>query len=381
MKKKEVDNNLNNEFLRNYDESELLKWENEELNFRQIKREINSYSKTITLSYEHFEYLYKRDEPKISIIIQINNENNIKPLYASIFNQSLKDIEIIFIIDFKNDKINKIIEEFMKLDKRIVLIKHDQNNKAFYSRNDWIKNAKGKYIIFVGQDDLIINNILEKIYVTAEKNNLDITRFHTISGNFKIMEMLDSNIKNGIVYQPKIKDIFYFGNSKNLYDILIKKEILLKAFDFIDIEFIKEQFEIYEEEMIFYGIIKFSKAYGFLDQYGYFYNIKNHDPIIITELNTNKINQIFKGLFMIMKFFYLQSEQNRKEKLLVAFQFFYSKIFIYKDYIQYLTEEFDYIIEILDIYLKSSFLISCEKFFLLFFKSKILERKIQKSKK
>ena len=254
MKKREVENNLKYEFLQNIKPSQQIALNNEELNIVKIKREINCYSQKITLSYEHLEYLYKRDKPKISIIIQINNnETDLSPLYGSIFNQSLKDIEIIFIIDFNKDKLINIIEEYMKLDKRIVLIKTDQNKISFYSRHEWIKNAKGKYILFIEPEDLIINNILEKSYITAEKYNLNITQFQTISGNFKIMEIsdLNLNIKNGIIYYPNIKDIFYFNKTKNLFDILIRKELLLRAFEFIDIEFIKEDFEINEEEMIF----------------------------------------------------------------------------------------------------------------------------------
>jgi len=385
MKKREVESNLKYEFLQNIKPSQQIALNNEELNIVKIKREINCYSQKITLSYEHLEYLYKRDKPKISIIIQINNnETDLSPLYGSIFNQSLKDIEIIFIIDFNKDKLINIIEEYMKLDKRIVLIKTDQNKISFYSRHEWIKNAKGKYILFIEPEDLIINNILEKSYITAEKYNLNITQFQTISGNFKIMEIsdLNLNIKNGIIYYPNIKDIFYFGKTKNLFDILIRKELLLRAFEFIDIEFIKEDFEINEEEMIFYGLIRFSRSYGYMDQVGYFYNNDKHYSIIKAKFEINNINKIFKSLFMIMRFFYIQSEESRKEKLLVAFQFFYSKIFIYKKYIQYLTEGFDYIIDILDIYLKSTFLVNDEKFFIRLFKSEILEKmlKIKKGK-
>ena len=104
-----------------------------------------------------------------------NKEKYIKPLYASIQRQSLKDIEIIFVDDLSKDKSIEIIEEYMKKDKRIILIKHEKNRRTFYSRNEAAKIAKGKYLLIIDPDDLIINNILEKSYITAEKNNLDIT--------------------------------------------------------------------------------------------------------------------------------------------------------------------------------------------------------------
>ena len=150
------------------------------MNIKAVKQEINKYSKQITLSYE----------PKISLIIPVyNKEKYIKPLYASIQRQSLKDIEIIFVDDLSKDKSIEIIEEFMKIDKRIILIKHDKNRRNFYSRNETAKISKGKYLLIIGSDDLIINNILEKSYITAENNNLDITQFYIIWGNFKKMEL------------------------------------------------------------------------------------------------------------------------------------------------------------------------------------------------
>ena len=82
MKKREVESNLKYEFLQNIKPSQQIALNNEELNIVKIKREINCYSQKITLSYEHLEYLYKRDKPKISIIIQINNnETDLSPLY------------------------------------------------------------------------------------------------------------------------------------------------------------------------------------------------------------------------------------------------------------------------------------------------------------
>ena len=113
-----------------------------------------------------------------SLIIPVyNKEKYIKSLYASIRRQSLKDIEIIFVDDLSKDKSIEIIEEFMIIDKRIILIKHDKNRRNFYSRNETAKISKGKYLLIIGSDDLIINNILEKSYINPENNKF---RYNTI---------------------------------------------------------------------------------------------------------------------------------------------------------------------------------------------------------
>ena len=54
-------------------------------------------------------------------------------IYASIQQQELKDIEIIFIDDASTDNSSFVIKDLMKLDKRISYIKNNINKKQFYS--------------------------------------------------------------------------------------------------------------------------------------------------------------------------------------------------------------------------------------------------------
>ena len=62
----------------------------------------------------------------------------------------MKDIEIIFIDDASEDNSAKIIHNLMEKDKRKILF------------------SKGKYILIVDPDDLLLNNILIKAFETAK---------------------------------------------------------------------------------------------------------------------------------------------------------------------------------------------------------------------
>ena len=57
--------------------------------------------------------------------------------------------------DASKDKSIKIINEFIKTDKRIKLIKNKINRGSLYARYKGASLAKGKYIIFVDSDDII----------------------------------------------------------------------------------------------------------------------------------------------------------------------------------------------------------------------------------
>ena len=379
---------LERNLVRNFSETDLednpqsssiepLYWRNEKnLHIKRVKREINSYTKKLTLSYDDKEDFIKRENPKISLVIPVyNKEKFLLPLYKSIQNQSLKDIEIIFVDDNSSDKSVKLIEEFMKEDKRIVLIKHDVNFRTFYSRNEGVRQAKGKYILFIDPDDLILNNILEKSYETAEKNNLDIVQFYFLMGNHKISELSNEfKYKSGILYQPKLKQIFYYGQTRNLWDKLIKRDILIKSEEFMREEFKNERYEVHDDDALFYGLIKIADSFGFLEQIGYFYNINIPDSTTKTKFNREKINKIFKALFTIMKYYFIQSDDNRKEKFMVGYQFFFSKVYVYKNYIKYMNEGFELVLDTLNLYLKSNYILNSEKYFLQVFKDNVMNQ-------
>ena len=378
--------NLERNLMRNFSEIDStptpsegvpLYWKDEKkLNIQKVKREINSYIKDPVLSFNNKEDFIKRENPKVSLIIPVyNKETFLLPLYKSIQNQSMKDIEIIFIDDNSSDNSVKLIEEFMKEDKRITLVKHDTNYRTFYSRNEGVRLAHGKYVLLIDPDDLIVNDILEKSYETAEMNNLDIVQFYFLMGNFKVSELSTHfKYKSGILYQPQIKEIFYYGQTRNIWDKLIKREVLIKSENFMNEEFKKERYEVHDDDAIFFGIIKSAESFGFLEQIGYFYNINIPDSTTKTKFNKEKINKIFQALFTIMKYYYVQSEDNRKEKFLVGYQFFFNKVYVYKNYIKYMDREFQLVLEVLNLYIKSPYILNSEKYFLQKFKAKVMDQ-------
>ena len=110
-------------------------------------------------------------------------------IYASIHQQELKDIEIIFIDDASTDNSSFVIKDLMKLDKRISYIKNNINKKQFYSINLGVLYSNGEYILSIDPDDLLLNNILIKVYKTSKYYNLDILQFYMLSG----MNLLKKN--------------------------------------------------------------------------------------------------------------------------------------------------------------------------------------------
>ena len=87
------------------------------------------------------------NEPLVSIITPVYNaERFLSDTIKSVQNQTYKNWEILLIDDCSKDNSAQIIKEFQKYDNRIKYIKLKKNSGASVSRNEGIRNAKGRFI-------------------------------------------------------------------------------------------------------------------------------------------------------------------------------------------------------------------------------------------
>ena len=111
----------------------------------------------------------------ISIIVPVYNlENYIEKCIESLIKQTSTNIEIILINDGSIDNSSKILDKFVKMDKRIKVI-HKTNEGVSKARNIGLENANGQYITFVDGDDTVEKNYVEFLYKSIINNNVDIS--------------------------------------------------------------------------------------------------------------------------------------------------------------------------------------------------------------
>ena len=219
----------------NFITSDKIYWRNNTIiNLTKVNEEISNYE-NMTPTFNNKEELYKRENPKVSIVIPVYNQAKfVKKIYVCFEKQTLKDIEIIFVDDWSKDNSSKTIEELMEIDKRVVYIKNEENRGVFYSRSNGILHAKGEYILLVDIDDYILNDILIKAYETAKMYNLDVLHFYAMAGDFK-KNILWSVLKfrSGIIRGNEVKNVFFRGTTRNIWDKLVKREVYVKSINFM----------------------------------------------------------------------------------------------------------------------------------------------------
>ena len=357
--------------------NEKIYWKNQtDLEIEKSIEEVKN-SKLLDISFENCFDFYKRENPKVSLIITVYNQGYyLKSLYSHILKQELKDIEIIFVDDASTDDSPLIINKLMEKDKRINYLKNDINRQQFYSINYGVLNSKGEYILSIDADDFLLNNILIKAYETAKAYDLDILQFYMLSG-MTLWETM--KYKSGIICNNEnIRNIYYYGLTRNLPDKLIRRTIFIKAINFMDKKLYNEDYHIHTDDTAFFGIIRFANSYGFLEQIGYFYNQAPNrgQKENITKDKISIINRDIKSLFNIMKYFILQSDNSIIEKNNIPYRFFieHAKKKL-KNGMKYLTKDFDFYIEVLNLYLDCPFFTKEKKQIFKKMKQKIIIKK------
>jgi len=116
---------------------------------------------------------------QISVIITIyNREKYIEKCARSLFEQTLRRIEYIFVDDASTDKSVSILHDIMKeYPDRIPLINFiclEKNKGRAIARQMGINQAKGDYVIHVDSDDWVDNNMMELLYKKARETDADI---------------------------------------------------------------------------------------------------------------------------------------------------------------------------------------------------------------
>lgn len=118
----------------------------------------------------------------VSILVPIYNvENFIEKCSVSLFEQTYKNIEYIFVNDCSPDHsieiLEKVAQNYPNRIDSIKVINHDVNKGLAGARNTAILSAKGDYVLHVDSDDFIERTTVEKLIKKAQDDCADIVVF------------------------------------------------------------------------------------------------------------------------------------------------------------------------------------------------------------
>ncbi|MCW4000980.1 MAG: glycosyltransferase [Candidatus Bathyarchaeota archaeon] len=149
----------------------------------------------------------------------------------SVLNQTFKDLELIIIDDGSTDGSQKIIEKYQSADPRVKAVFHSKNMGIPRTINDAFTLARGKYVAFIGSDDVWAPAKLERQLAVMEKHPDAIvwSQAQIIDADGALTGQLVTDLlrtpkqKSGNLFQELLREDVVFGQS-----LLVKAETAKK---------------------------------------------------------------------------------------------------------------------------------------------------------
>lgn len=122
--------------------------------------------------------------PKVSICVPVYKvEKYIEKCARSLFEQTLEDIEYIFVNDCSPDRsfdvLRKVIEDYPN--RFVKLVEHERNMGPGVARQTAAFMATGEYIYFPDSDDWLELEMMEELYEKTKSEDVDILVFRYVS--------------------------------------------------------------------------------------------------------------------------------------------------------------------------------------------------------
>lgn len=109
---------------------------------------------------------------KASIIIPVYNaENSLRKCVESLVYGEEKDIEIVLIEDCSQDRSWELCEELAREYYIVKCFRNSENKGVSYTRNQGVKMASGKYILFVDSDDWVSGKYVKELLNAMQQNS------------------------------------------------------------------------------------------------------------------------------------------------------------------------------------------------------------------
>lgn len=230
-------------------------------------------------------------KPKVTVVVPVYNaEIYLEECLASIFDQTLKDIQIICVDDGSTDNSFKILWKYN--DKITVLSTH--NKGASHARNIAFELVKGTYTAFLDADDTIPKNYLEVLYKEAKVSKADVvvTGFNFIRGNFFMKFKNSLAVGTYTTFSDKLRSLY----NGALWNKLFKTSLIRKN------KLIFEEGRVWEDNLFVIQALYYSKILNVIYEPCYNYRVNSNSVTNNEEFQYKRIEDARYIFTKTMKF-------------------------------------------------------------------------------
>lgn len=232
----------------------------------------------------------------VSIPIALYNKRQYLPRsMGSILNQTLKNIEIIICDDGSTDGSYEYVQNLSLIDKRINIIRFEQNQGAYVARITAVRHSHGEFIFFCDADDRVAPEAAESDYNLAIQTGADIVEHIEEYIRGKRHSIFPWNPPNfTVAYTDTIVKEFLANRLNwNLHRKIIRRTVFLRAIDIIE-EDLPDKFLVISEDLLLFGPIYMLTKKMVVNPrilYYYYHNPRSNSKARIKELGTREKQQ------------------------------------------------------------------------------------------
>lgn len=160
----------------------------------------------------------------ISVILPVyNGEKYLREAIDSVLNQTFSEFELICINDGSCDTTEFILNEYSKVDSRVIVVSRD-NKGLIYSLNEAISLSKYKYIARMDADDICHPERLMKQFLFLKKN----PSISIVGSSYSLIDESGKKIgmRKPASYSFLIKSFLLFGSSFGHPTVMFNRDIM-----------------------------------------------------------------------------------------------------------------------------------------------------------
>lgn len=229
------------------------------------------------------------DLPLVSVIVPFYNaEKYIVRCACSLFEQTLLNVEFIFVNDCSTDltveTLSSLVNKYPNREPLVKIISHETNKGVAVARNTGLYHATGQYIAYVDADDWVEKEMMAELYGKAKADDADV-----VGCNW----LLSFQDKERKMWQPVAKTprecilLMMRGTMKwNLWLFIVKKDL----YDRNNIHCIPT-LNIGEDLMLMVKLLSFARRVSFVDKPFYHY-VKSNSDSLTQSMTEKEIDQI-----------------------------------------------------------------------------------------
>lgn len=278
-----------------------------------------------------------RSQPKVSVIVPVFNvEQYIERCAISLFEQTLQEMEYIFVDDASPDNsisiLKSCIEKYPNRKEQIKIVTHETNKGLPTARNTGVKISSGQYVIHCDSDDWVERDMYQVLYEEASRRNCDVV-WSDFFMEFKdnTIEWKAVSLKNDISSQIKA----YLSYGWNVvWNMLVRREIYflnnLQSYD---------GYGFGEDYALTIRVLCFAQKCGYIPRPLYHYNRANQSSMVNSFIMEDKARDEIALNFKVIDFY---KERNMYEPYVEQFSWRMLKakrglLFLYKRRSEYLA--------------------------------------------